>query len=138
MTIFGDVSHILPLHLPDVTAADEKEEHADIVLFSPEVHSLPKHCTLFLFDATRQVKLPKMEADFAVSCGMCAHDSLSFSSILPPRALLTLMRSFVFDGVLYEPLEAKVPFDTSLSLYRNLTCAFVRTLANPEAKEELA
>lgn len=134
MTLYGDCTHLFSTRAPcrsPLVRKTENSGYADVILWDDTLlkDDCAMHCALFLFNAQNTPRLPQnIRAQCALSCGMCAHDTLSFSSVKGEHAFLCLTRSFFFQGRLYEPMEQKVSYDPSLSLYRNLTRAFVTDL----------
>lgn len=79
---------------------------------------------LCILPGTQSCLPPFVFAKAAVSCGMCAHDSVSFSSIGECSALLCLTRAVPFRQRLFEPAEIRVPFSHRLGIYHNLALSF--------------
>ncbi len=130
MTLYGDCSHIVSMGNEKLTLAEKGASFADVVLLpkGEPLKDAPKRCALVLFDAEEKNLPPALSAAAALSCGMCAHDTLSFSSVKENEAQLCLTRAFFFHNTLIEPFESKVPFDPALSLYRNMTRGFLISL----------
>lgn len=83
----------------------------------------PLSAKVGLFDSTLGA-LRLSTVRVALSCGMSARDTLSFSSISQGSAMLCLTRAVDALGLSLEPMELRVPYDESLCLYENLVCAF--------------
>lgn len=132
LTVFGDTAHLADLFLrhENLKEASPSPVFADVYCASARGKAAPKKCALLLFEGGKRLTLPHgFFAECALSCGMSPRDTLTFSSLSEESALLCLTRSFVYGGRLYEPMEVRTVRLPTLSLYQNLTRAFVDYLA---------
>ena len=139
LTVFGDTAHLADLFLrhKNLKEASPSPVFADVYCASARGKTAPKKCALLLFEGGKRLTLPHgFFAECALSCGMSPRDTLTFSSLSEESALLCLTRSFVYGGRLYEPMEVRVRHLPTLSLYQNLTRAFIECLATLKTTEE--
>ena len=133
LTLYGDCMHIVSMGNEKLSPTKENAPFSDVVILPKGgtlSDSAPKKCALFLVDAEEKSLPEALSAAAALSCGMCAHDTVSFSSVSEKEAQLCLTRAFFFHNTLIEPQEKKVPFDPTLSLYQNLTRGLLLTLSH--------
>lgn len=139
MTLYGNCAHVRPLleQYPRLRLLTDPTPFSDVVVFDPELKRLPKKTRLFLFESQALTEPPSACLTLAaLSCGMSARDTLSFSSVSENSALFCLSRAFVFGTRLFEPMELRVPFSQAHGLYENLTLALLHLLLNPLTPKE--
>ena len=69
----------------------------------------------------------------AVSCGMGANDSVTFSSISDDTSLVCIRRQIAFQKRIIYPCEFKASFFDSLDIYSNLAISLIKFLLQYEA-----
>ena len=90
---------------------------------------------IFSSDNAEQV-LKLRNVNTVVSCGMCALDSVTFSSIGDDTALVCIRRRIVSCGKVFEPCEFKTNFSLRHGVYQNLVFSLLRFLTDDKYHTE--
>lgn len=106
----------------------DENEYSDILLIDENMSLFKSDFSCNLCVLCLPISIEGLKARSVVSCGMLLKDSVTLSSIGEEKAMLCLQRNVDFFGVILQPFEKSIPFDRSLSIYRNVSIAFLLLL----------